>query len=36
MKNVELKTLDYFLSIPVYDLRYLIPVSNAPATLGLQ
>ena len=35
MKNAELKTLDYFLSIPVHDLEYLIPVSNGPVTLGL-
>ena len=34
MKNAELKTLDYFLSIPVHDLEYLIPVSNAPVSLG--
>ena len=34
MKNAELKTLDYFLSIPVHDLGYLIQVSNAPVTLG--
>ena len=33
MKNAELKTLDYFLSISVHDLGYSIPVSNAPGTL---
>ena len=36
MKNVELKSLDDFLSTPVHDLGYLIPVSNAQVTLGLQ
>ena len=36
MKNAELKTLDYFFSIPVHDLGYFIPISNAPVTLGLQ
>ena len=36
MKTVELKTLDDFLSIPANDLGYLIPVSNAQVTLGLQ
>ena len=36
MKNAELKTLDYFLSIPVHDLEYFIPVSNGPVTLGFQ
>ena len=36
MKNAELKTLGYFFSIPVHDLRYLVPVYNGPVTLGLQ
>ena len=36
MKIVESKTLDYFLSIPIHDSGFLVPVSNTPVTLGLQ
>ena len=40
MKNVELKALEYFLRILVYDLGYLIPVSQncttSPVTLELE